>query len=110
MKYEKLIVVHEDILEFRKIPYNNRGYIEAFLELAESKVKNNGVLPVVIRRLFCKHKYELVNQFEMKSEFDIVVEAGKVPNTHNSQTRRIITDYECIKCNKIKRLTAKTPS
>ena len=63
----------------------------------------------LISRLFCQHDYHLVNQFEMKSEFDIVVEAGKTPNTWNSQTRRIVTDYKCSKCNNIKRLTAKTP-
>jgi len=45
----------------------------------------------------------------MKSEFDIIVENGKIPNTHSSQTRLIITDYKCSKCNKLKRLTAKTP-
>jgi len=45
----------------------------------------------------------------MKSEFDIVVEAGKVPNTWNSQKRRIVTDYKCSRCNNIKRLTATTP-
>lgn len=63
----------------------------------------------VVARLFCQHDYHLVNQYEMKSEFDIIVEAGKTPNTHNSQTRKLITDYKCSKCNKIKRLTAKTP-
>jgi hypothetical protein len=59
--------------------------------------------------LFCRHNYELVNQFEMMSEFDIVVANGKVPNTLNSQKRRIVTDYKCKKCNKIKRLQAVTP-
>jgi hypothetical protein len=59
--------------------------------------------------LFCRHNYELVNQFEMMSEFDIVVTNGKVPNTWNSQKRRIVTDYKCKKCNNIKRLQAVTP-
>jgi hypothetical protein len=59
--------------------------------------------------LFCRHNYELVNQFEMMSEFDIVVANGKVPNTLNSQKRRIVTDYKCKKCNNIKRLQAVTP-
>ena len=73
--------------------------------------KKLGNLPIfsVVARLFCQHDYHLVNQYEMKSEFDIVVEAGKTPNTHNSQTRILITDYKCSKCNNIKRLTAKTP-
>jgi hypothetical protein len=59
--------------------------------------------------LFCRHSYELINQFEMTSEFDIVVANGKVPNTWNSQKRRIVTDYKCKKCNNIKRLQAVTP-
>ena len=74
-----------------------------------TKKKKAWSIGVVVARLFCQHDYHLVNQYEMKSEFDIVVEAGKTPNTHNSQTRKLITDYKCSKCNKIKRLTAKTP-
>lgn len=60
--------------------------------------------------LFCQHNYELVNQFEMLSEFDIVCANGKIPNTWNSQKRRIVTDYKCKKCNKIRRLQAVTPN
>lgn len=59
--------------------------------------------------LFCRHNYELINQFEIMSEFDSVVANGKVPNTWNSQKRRIVTDYKCKKCNNIKRLQAVTP-
>lgn len=59
--------------------------------------------------LFCSHDYELVNQFEMMSEFDIVLSNGKIPNTWNSQKRRMVTDYKCKKCNKIKRFQAVTP-
>ena len=59
--------------------------------------------------LFCRHNYELVNQFEMMSEFDIVVANGKVPNTWNSQKRRIVIDYKCKHCNNIKRIQAVTP-
>jgi hypothetical protein len=44
----------------------------------------------------------------MKSEFDIVVENGKVPNTWNSRTRKTVTDYKCSECNKLKRLTVNT--
>lgn len=61
-----------------------------------------------IKSLFCSHDYHLMNQFELKSEFDIVVESGKIPNTWNSQRRVTITDYKCNKCKKIKRLKAKT--
>ena len=59
--------------------------------------------------LFCRHNYELSNQFEMMSEFDIVVANGKVPNTWNSQRRRMVTDYKCKKCNNIKRIQVVTP-
>jgi hypothetical protein len=45
----------------------------------------------------------------MMSEFDIVVANGKVPNTWNSQKRKIVTDYKCKKCNNIKRFQAVTP-
>jgi len=61
-----------------------------------------------LKSLFCQHDYELVNQFELKSEFEIVAEAGKVPNTWNSQRRKTVTDYKCKKCKKLKRLTVKT--
>jgi hypothetical protein len=62
-----------------------------------------------IHTLFCHHNYQLINQFEMISEFDIVVSNGKVPNTWNSQKRRIVTDYQCKKCNNLKRLQCVTP-
>lgn len=58
----------------------------------------------------CKHDYELVNQFVIKSEFEIIVENGKVPKGWNSAKRRVVTDYKCKKCGKIKRLQAVTPS
>jgi hypothetical protein len=63
----------------------------------------------MIKSLFCKHDYVLINQIEMKSEFDIIVESGKQPTTCNSLTRLTCTDYKCSKCSKLKRLTAKTP-
>jgi len=59
--------------------------------------------------LFCRHNYELVNKFEMISEFDIIVANGKVPNTWNSKKRKIVTEYKCKHCNNIKRLQAVTP-
>jgi hypothetical protein len=73
-------------------------------------VKPKSLIHSVISRLFCTHDYNLVNQYELESEFDIVVKAGKVPNTWNCQKRRLITDYKCSKCGKIKRLTATTPN
>lgn len=83
--------------------------MQNIVNAATTKPRKNTFL-YLVSRVFCKHDYHLTNQFEMKSEFDIVVEAGKTPNTHNSQTRRIVTDYKCIKCNNIKRLKTKTPN
>lgn len=65
-------------------------------------------LKLFISNLFCRHKYKLINQFEMMSEFDIIVSNGKIPNTHNSITRKMVTDYQCEKCNKLKRFESKT--
>lgn len=62
----------------------------------------------ILQRIFCQHDYILINQYELKSEFDIVVDSGKVPNTWCSRKRKLITDYKCNNCGKIKRLTATT--
>lgn len=66
---------------------------------------------VLLRKcdISCKHDYNLINQFEMSSDFDIIVQNGKIPNTHNSRKRKTVTDYKCTKCNKIKRLETVTP-
>ena len=61
-----------------------------------------------LKKLFCLHDYELINQFEIKSEFDIVLEAGLLPAPHRSLKRIIVSDYKCSKCNKLKRLKRKT--
>lgn len=60
-------------------------------------------------KLFCKHKYELLNSYKMKSEFDIVNDSKRTPNSLLSLTRLYITEYACSKCGKIKRFTYKTP-
>lgn len=65
---------------------------------------------VINHSLFCQHNYELVNQFEMVSQFDIVASYGLVPKSWNITKRRIVTDYKCKKCNKIKRLQVVTPN
>ena len=80
-------------------------HLKTFENLNTMNVKTNKF--GIINRLFCQHDFYLVNQFEMKSEFDLVVEAGKIPNTWNSQTRKHVTDYKCSICNKIKRLIVK---
>jgi len=38
----------------------------------------------------------------------MVVNSFKIPNTHLSLTRKLITDYKCNKCGKIKRFIEKT--
>lgn len=43
------------------------------------------------------------------SEFDIVVANGKIPNTWCNKKRKVVTDYKCSKCGKIKRLQITTP-
>jgi len=63
----------------------------------------------VIARLFCSHDYHLVDKFEIKSEFDIVHDSGRIPYSYCSLTRIYIWDYKCSKCNNIKRLTNSTP-
>ena len=62
----------------------------------------------ILKRLFCSHDYHLINQFEIKSEFDIVNDSGRTPNTHCSLIRKYIWDYKCSKCNKLKRLSTTT--
>jgi len=62
----------------------------------------------IIKRLFCNHDYKIINQFEMKSEFDIVAENGWTPRSWCRLKRQTITDYKCIKCKKMKRLIVKT--
>jgi len=62
----------------------------------------------ILEKLFCKHDYEQINQVVMESEYDMVVNSFKIPNTHLSLTRKLITDYKCNKCGKIKRFIEKT--
>ena len=59
-------------------------------------------------KLFSSHYYELLNHFEIKCEFDIVVEKGYFPNSQNIQERKYVTDYVCKKCGKVKIFTAHT--
>lgn len=58
----------------------------------------------LFKRILCTHDYHEINHFEIKSEFDIIDDAGFSPNTHCSRKRKYITDYKCSKCNKLKRL------
>jgi hypothetical protein len=74
-----------------------------------SSICPNNAKPNVISRLFHSHNYIMVNQFEMKSEFDIVCQNGFMPNTWTKIKRKVITDYKCTICNKIKRFEETTP-
>jgi hypothetical protein len=58
-------------------------------------------------KLFCNHNYELINQCLMESEFDMIVRSGMVPTTWTDQCRKLITDFKCTKCGKIKRKIVK---
>jgi hypothetical protein len=69
-----------------------------------NSVKPKSLIHSVISRLFCSHDYHLVNQFEIKSEYDIVEDSGRTPSNHCSLKRKYIWDYKCSKCQKLKRL------
>ena len=53
--------------------------------------------------IFCKHQWEKVNEIKFKSEFEIISEQGRTPNTHSSLIRKVVTDYICTECGKLKR-------
>ena len=61
-------------------------------------------------KLFCNHNYTLINQVTLKSEFEIIVDNGYKPNTGVSIRQKLITDYKCSKCGRIKRFTEETCS
>ena len=52
---------------------------------------------VLFNNIFCKHDNELVNQFEMTSEFDIIVSNNRIPNSFHNTQRFTVTDYKCKK-------------
>jgi len=55
--------------------------------------------------MFCKHQWELINQFTVSSQLEIMVSCGKPPDTWqpSSCVRTHVTDYTCTKCGKLKR-------
>ena len=73
-------------------------------DISKNAELQQSCIAAVISRLFCSHDYHLINQFEIKSEYDIVVEGGKVPHSLLSLKRKYIWDYKCGKCQKTKRL------
>jgi hypothetical protein len=63
------------------------------------------IISKFLSRLFCDHDYNLVNQMKIKSEFERIRNAGYTPKTYHSLEEKVITDYKCSKCNKLKRFT-----
>ena len=60
-------------------------------------------LNIMFKKIFCSHDYEIINQFTIKSAFDIIADRRLTPNTHSCMKRQYITDFKCSKCNKLKR-------
>lgn len=54
-----------------------------------------------------RHNYEIINQFETKSETEQLHEMGLRPNTHSSFSKKYITDFRCSICGKQKRKVIK---
>lgn len=57
-----------------------------------------------IKQLFCGHDYQLINQFTIPSQIDVVREKGYRPTTWDNSRRKVISDFKCIICRKNKRL------
>lgn len=53
-------------------------------------------------KLFCSHNYDIIKEYDFKSNFEIIREAGLNPTTHDSLKRKKIIITKCSKCNKIK--------
>ena len=62
----------------------------------------------IFKKLFCKHNYDLINQIELPSEFDIMMDRCGQAKSYHSVKRTYISDYKCSCCGKFKRLKAKT--
>lgn len=63
-------------------------------------------------RLFkkCKHNWELLYHYEIASQLDVLKQNHKTIDRGFASmlTRKYITDYQCEKCGKFKRLIEKT--
>ena len=58
--------------------------------------------------LFCKHKWEKVNEIKFESEFQQIRNANYKPDYYHSLTQKVVTDYMCSTCGKLKRFTTKS--
>ena len=62
----------------------------------------------IVDKLFCAHDWEKINEINIPSEFHNVVSNNYKPTSLNDITRKYISDYQCKKCGKFKRLITKT--
>ncbi len=58
--------------------------------------------------MFCKHKWEKINQELLLSEMELLDKAGYVPNGFVKRKQTLITDYVCSECGKLRRFKVKT--
>lgn len=61
-------------------------------------------------KIFCKHDWKQINQFEIPSEVEIREKLRLTSYSWHSTIRKYINDYICKKCGKIKRFKEKTYS
>jgi len=59
----------------------------------------------MFKKLFCSHDYNIIKEYDFKSEFEIIRESGLNPSTHDSLKRKKVIMLKCSKCNKIKTKT-----
>jgi len=58
--------------------------------------------------IFCKHDYEIINQFETKSIFEQFEKRfTNIEGNYLIFRKKYITDFKCKKCKKLKRFVIK---
>ena len=55
-----------------------------------------------------RHNYNIINQFETKSEAEQLHEMGLRPKTCSSFQKLYVTDFKCSICGKLKRKIVKS--
>lgn len=61
-------------------------------------------------KLFCKHKWNKINDLVVPSEADMIKDMGKYLYSFHRLTRVYVTDYSCELCGRIKRFKTETAS
>ena len=56
----------------------------------------------MFKKLFCSHDYDIIKEFEIKSEFEIISSLGYTPKSWTKLNKEYVTIFKCKKCNKIK--------